>query len=324
MTSNQNINGLESLEIFNSSLPTIFEPTTKDGSNPDDELFFSFKGKINSESYNEKYTSQYSKEEFNLDKKPLDQDKKFFFNKEQIILDKIILPKPEDCKKIKSPGKSLKKKRGRKKRNRSPIIVNKENKENKEKIKHDKFSDDNLQRKCKHLVLKNVQDFINNQIEYIYNGEIGKGLRVKKLKTNNQSQKSDSSACFNKLFLNKTLCDIFSEDISTRFTDYPKDHNKTLIIRLMNEKDENKRIYFNKLFRLRFIQCLNHFGGIDFISQLNGLKLFSQIKDEIIKKYPKDGEEYYYCLGNYLNHFEEIINSKKTKIFFNYKEVRND
>lgn len=318
MTSNQNIDNLESIEIFNSSPTTIFGPTTRDASNPEDELLFNIKGKINSENYNEKYTSEYSKEEFNLDKKPLDQDKKNFFNKEQIILDKIILPKPEDCKKIKSPDKLPKIKRGRKKRNRSPII------ENKEKIKHDKFSDDNLQRKCKHLVLKNVQDFINDQIEYIYNGEIGKGLRVKKLKTNNQSQKSDSSASFNKLFLNKTLCDIFSEDISTRFTDYPKDHNKTLIIRLMNEKDENKKIFFNKLFRLRFIQCLNHFGGIEFISQLNGLKLFSQIKDEIIKKYPKDGEEYYFCLGNYLNNFEEIINSKKTKIFVNYKEIRND
>ena len=318
MTSNQNIDSLESIEIFNSSPTTIFGPTTRDASNPEDELLFNIKGKINSENYNEKYTSEYSKEEFNLDKKPLDQDKKIFFNKEQIILDKIILPKPEDCKKIKSPDKLPKIKRGRKKRNRSPII------ENKEKIKHDKFSDDNLQRKCKHLVLKNVQDFINDQIEYIYNGEIGKGLRVKKLKTNNQSQKSDSSASFNKLFLNKTLCDIFSEDISTRFTDYPKDHNKTLIIRLMNEKDENKKIFFNKLFRLRFIQCLNHFGGIEFISQLNGLKLFSQIKDEIIKKYPKDGEEYYFCLGNYLNNFEEIINSKKTKIFVNYKEIRND
>ena len=318
MTSNQNIDSLESIEIFNSSPTTIFGPTTRDASNPEDELLFNIKGKINSENYNEKYTSEYSKEEFNLDKKPLDQDKKNFFNKEQIILDKIILPKPEDCKKIKSPDKLPKIKRGRKKRNRSPII------ENKAKIKHDKFSDDNLQRKCKHLVLKNVQDFINDQIEYIYNGEIGKGLRVKKLKTNNQSQKSDSSASFNKLFLNKTLCDIFSEDISTRFTDYPKDHNKTLIIRLMNEKDENKKIFFNKLFRLRFIQCLNHFGGIEFISQLNGLKLFSQIKDEIIKKYPKDGEEYYFCLGNYLNNFEEIINSKKTKIFVNYKEIRND
>ena len=33
---------------------------------------------------------------------------------------------------------------------------------------HTKFSDDNIRRKCKHLVLKNVFDFTNNKIKSIY------------------------------------------------------------------------------------------------------------------------------------------------------------
>ena len=83
---------------------------------------------------------------------------------------------------------------------------------------------------------------------------------------------------------------------------------------LLNEKDENKRIYFHKLFNINFMQCLNHFIGKDFICELKGLKCLEEIKkDEILDRYPLDGEEYFKNLFFYLDNYEGIINSKKPR-----------
>ena len=41
---------------------------------------------------------------------------------------------------------------------------------------HNKFSSDNLIRKCKHIILSKVIDFINQKIKDIYNGKIGDNI----------------------------------------------------------------------------------------------------------------------------------------------------
>ena len=115
---------------------------------------------------------------------------------------------------------------------------------------HNKFSDDNLRRKVKHLVLDNIFKFINEKIKKIYNGKIGHGIYTKKLLKINQKQISDASIQFNKDFLYKTLGDIFSEDISKNYTTYHPRHNKFLIIALTLDKDEDKKNYFKKLFSI--------------------------------------------------------------------------
>ena len=102
------------------------------------------------------------------------------------------LPKSEDIK--------LKKKRGRKRK--SPIKDIK-------KEKHNKFSDDNIIKKCKHLVLKNLLDFLNNQIKTAYNGNIGKGSLKKELKNINNSQKSNAHVEFNQNFIKKNYVKFF-------------------------------------------------------------------------------------------------------------------
>ena len=182
-----------------------------------------------------------------------------------------------------------------------------------DKIEHNKFSDDNIRRKCKHLVLKNLLDFLNEIIKNIYNGNIGQGIFKKELQTLNQSQKSDARINFNKDFITKNLGEIFSDTISGRYTNFSPNHNKILIEKLKNENDENKKIYFNKIFNITFLQCLKHFRGELFINELNGLKTFNQIKDDILKKYPDDGEEYIEILDYYLQNYEEIINNKKAR-----------
>ena len=177
---------------------------------------------------------------------------------------------------------------------------------------HNKYADDNLRRKIKHIILKNLLIFLNNEIKRIYNGNIGDGIFKKELQTINQSQKSDATINFNKEFLTKQISDIFSDKISGRFTNYPPYHNKRLIIDLLNEKDENKKIFFRKLFSLNFNDCLMHFRGEIHNEMLEGLTCFKDIKNEIINKYD-DGIEYYNQMKYYLDNYEKIINKKRAR-----------
>lgn len=203
-------------------------------------------------------------------------------------------------------------------------MKNKENKEKKkcgrkrkrdsdDKIQHNKYSSDNIRRKIKHLLIKYMLEFINRKILIKYNGNIGKGIFKKELQTINQSQISDATIEFNKNFLTKKIGDIFSVDISGRFTNYSHDFNKNLINGLINENDENIKNFFKDLFNLEFLQCLKHFRGEIKIDILEGLTCFNDIKNEITSKYDEDGEEYYNNLQYYLNNYEEIIKSKRAR-----------
>ena len=161
------------------------------------------------------------------------------------------------------------------------IEIKNEEKDNEEKLfgrkkvnstkkgKHNKYSDDNLVRKCKHLLLDTIMKFINKKIKEIYNGDIGQGKLIKKLFTLNHEQKSNSIAQFNKELLCKTFQEIFSDNISTRYTNFPENHNKRLIEKLINDEDEEKRNYFYNLFNLNLIQGLNHFIGEERIEELS-------------------------------------------------------
>ena len=188
-------------------------------------------------------------------------------------------------------------------------------KREKNKIGHNKYSDDNLRMKCKYLVLKHLRNFLNDKIRVIYNGNIGKGLFEKQLKIINQSQTRNGTVNFNKNFLNAKIKDIFSINITKKYNYFPLSHNKKLINELLNERDENKREYFNKLFNLEFIECLWYFSGEKHIDILEGLKCFVDIKDEISKKYENnaDGEKYYQAIKYYLNNYEKIILNKKAR-----------
>jgi hypothetical protein len=188
----------------------------------------------------------------------------------------------------------LKKKRGREKKGESEII-------------HNKYSDDNLRRKCKHLVLQNVMKFFNNKIKEIYKN-IGYGMTIKKLLITNQAQISNATIPFNKIFLNKKLSEIFSVNISTRYTNFKPEHNKLLISKLLNDEDETKRNYFKELFSLTFVECLRHFNGSRNIPILNGLTLLNElnIENEIDEEYSK-------TLRFYIDNYEKIMERKRDK-----------
>ena len=244
-----------------------------------------------------------------------EQEKKFFFvyGKQPIIDDSIynkifdIKTSKEtvskDTKVAKNTKNSKKKKEGKhskeaKKRGRNP----------KESGKHNKFSDDNIRRKIKRILINELQEFINNKINDFYDKNIGQGFFKKKLLPMSQKQISDASSLFNKEFLNKSLKDIFSENISTRNKTLPLNFNKRVIEKLINEQDETKRVYFQNLFSLTFIQCLRHFRGELQINELSGLNGI----DTIQGKY-NFNDDYFETLTFYFFNYENITNNMRIK-----------
>lgn len=137
---------------------------------------------------------------------------------------------------------------------------------------------------------------------------IGKGIIIKELKKMIQKQKSDASVVFNQQFLNKTLKEIFSENISKRYTNFPPDHNKNVINKLINEDNDEIRAYFIKLFNLTFIQCLRYYRGSENILELEGLNKIDTLKI----KYGND-EDYYKLLIYYFSNYEQITNNKRMR-----------
>ena len=192
-------------------------------------------------------------------------------------------------------------------------------KNNDNKKEHCKFSDDNLRRKCRHLVLKYTMNFINEKIYNIYNGKIGNGILKKVLKTINNNQKKDSTVAFEQNFLYKKLGDIFSDNITTRFTNISPTFNKRLISTLINEKDEIKKQYFTNLFNITFLECLKHFRGEIIINELKGLICFENLKENIKSKCEEEGDDYVELLEYYINNYEVIVNKKRPRVNKIYK-----
>ena len=178
---------------------------------------------------------------------------------------------------------------------------------------HTKFSQDNLIRKCISILINKLLLFINKKLIEIYNNEICSGICFKKLMMINRNIIID----FNKNLLTKTLLEIFSEPICPRITNALPDHNKHLIKHLLNEKDDDKRYYFENLFNLYFLECIEHFTNKRTIDELQGLKTFNEIKndkDELKEIHINlEDKDYLDTIEYYFNHFEEIIDIKSQR-----------
>ena len=113
---------------------------------------------------------------------------------------------------------------------KSNLIIKKKKVGRKRKLDYEdnhKIANDNMIRKCKHLVINNCIEFLNFQIKKIYHNNIGEGILIKKILDINQVQKSDNKLETTKLFLNKKLSEIFSVDISSKYTSFLPAHNKS-------------------------------------------------------------------------------------------------
>ena len=173
---------------------------------------------------------------------------------------------------------------------------------------HTKFSEDNILRKCKNIILKYGLDFINERIKIIYNGNIGKGVNIKQLVDLNWAEKSHNSINYYKNILTKTLGEIFSENITPRYWFIFPDSNRNLIKRLLNEQDENKKNYFQKLFNITFIKCLKQFRGTDNFEELKGFRTFEQESNKYLNE-----PEYIEHMKTFLLYCETKFQNKKRR-----------
>ena len=181
--------------------------------------------------------------------------------------------------------------------------------EKKEKNPQSKFSYNNIKRENKQLVIENVMDFINKKINEVYEGNIGDGLFKKRLMKLKKKKKKNSNAEFNQLFLNRSLKEILSQNITKRIKFYDEDHNKKVIDKIIEEKKDE----FEGLFNLTFLDCLEHFIGNKKFDELEGLTLFNELKNSILEKYKEDGESYYNNLELFMKEFKKKINNAKPR-----------
>ena len=183
---------------------------------------------------------------------------------------------------------------------------------------HDRFSDDNMRKKGKNIILKCLLEFINDKIKVEYNNNIGHGESEKSLKILSQKYKKKATVDSDRNFMNKKLGEIFSQDISDRFCKYSLDHNKLVIESLINEEDEMKRNYFIKLFNLTFRDCLMHLSGDNNFQELEGFKSLTDIKDYLLKKNDVGYVEYFI---DYIKNFEKMINKRDKSIKIKEHEI---
>ena len=81
-----------------------------------------------------------------------------------------------------------------------------------------------------------------------------------------------------------------------------------MIKKLLNEKDQDKRIYLEKLFSITFLQCVKKFAGIYNSEELDGFITFNEYKDKL-----NQDPEYIKAFQDYLINFEENMKRKKRK-----------
>ena len=159
--------------------------------------------------------------------------------------------------------------------------------------------------RLKLIFCNSILKFINNVILKAYNYDIGHYINQKQLLKINFNIISNNKADFNKQLLKKTLKEIFYHDISVKFTIYPKDFNKKLISRLLNEEDLKKRKIFHNLFNKTFAECIDQIIGKKRINELKDLEKY--FEDEIKSKEDREN------LKELLTNFKEIILSKKSR-----------
>lgn len=175
-------------------------------------------------------------------------------------------------------------------------------KDSKEKGLHNKYTSDNMIKKCKTVTLKILANLINKKIKEVFH------TNQKRLMKMNQQQIINSHVNYNKLFLYKKLKDIFSENLSSKCKRYPNDYNRKLINELLNQKDKNKKIFFFDIFNLTFLDCIEHFSGSKKIYCLQDLEKL----DDVCESLGED-ENYKESFRCYIENFKTIIEKKKPR-----------
>lgn len=176
-------------------------------------------------------------------------------------------------------------------------------------IKKERFTKDLLIRRAKKILFDTLIKYDNYVISKVYNNHIGNGLKIKKIFRINYFQIKNTNTNFNKQLLKTPQGIILSSDISTRHSNFPSDHNKILIKELLNEENEEKRIFFNQLFSKTFSDFINHLIGKKKSYYLEGIENFYE--NELTHLGQKDKLKK--ILKLVINNFEKMFENKKPR-----------
>ena len=189
--------------------------------------------------------------------------------------------------------------------NPNPIILNDISKGEKEYLRKKRSVSDNEIKKGRNILLNSIFRFVNKKIRIIFNNDIGKGISIKQFVKISKKELNHSNVEFDKNYLNTKLKEIFSGDISGKFTNFLINKNEKLLQHLI------KIDYFKELFELTFLQCIEHINGTKFIPLLEGFETLDEIllnEEEKLKE--NDIENYKYIIENYKQCVENKFSRK--------------
>ena len=187
----------------------------------------------------------------------------------------------------------------------------KNSKKNKELIEEilKKYPLNYLIRRAKKIIFDILLKYDNDIISKVYNNNIGYGINIKKILRIKHSQIQNTNTLFNKELLKTSQGTIFSCDISSRYTNYPIEHNKLLINKLLNEENIEKRKIFYDLFSKTFLECIENLIGKRKNESLKGLDKYYE--NEMMEL--DEDENFKEVLKKIINDLNNIFEKKKPR-----------
>ena len=153
------------------------------------------------------------------------------------------------------------------------------------------------------MLLNSLFRFINKKIKKEFNNDIGKGPNIKQFKSVSKKNLSHSKVEFDKQFLNVKLKEIFSENVSKKYTNYLPNKNKDLFLNL---KDYD---YFTKIFELTLLDCIQRINGNKNIL----LDDFETIEEIILQENNKFDKEDIDMYKDIIINYQTYIENKKER-----------
>ena len=188
---------------------------------------------------------------------------------------------------------------------------------------HDKYRNDNLLKKIKHISIDSCIKFINGILKKIYKTFPKKKKFEHQLIILDHFIIKDTKVEANKCMLDNSMKWIITNKISSKCKNYDRNHNRILLeksLLICNEEDKNK---LELLLNMKYIDYLDFYRGNkpEYNKILKGLATFEQYckSDDLLNNH-HDHENYKKELENYLINYEKKLNEikgrkpKKTKI----------
>ena len=183
---------------------------------------------------------------------------------------------------------------------------------------HNKYSENNRVRKFKVIMKDALLDLINSKIKENINLTLlidQKEFVVDGLLNIRQNQIVNTNVMDNLQLLNKTIREIFSDEIAQNFRRYPKNYNKIVIDKIYEIENEEKII---PILDMKFIDCIKYFRkepnymDDERFFCLKGLETkFENLSIDLTNE--GNDEKYINMLFDLIYNFENIFFNKKSR-----------